>query len=61
MKLTLKTLIRATILSCILTAVKLYLDDRFGNWISPQDIKFWPNDLAILIAWGLYFVEGRKN
>ena len=49
MKLTLKKLIWATVISLLLTASKLAFPDR---WISPSDIKFWANDIAVIIAWG---------
>ncbi len=60
-KLTLKNLIILTVISLILTAVKLILDDKFGNWISPADVKFWANDIALIIAWFLYFINARRK
>lgn len=61
MNLTLKKLIWATVISLIFTAAKLYLDHRFGNWVSPSDVKFWANDIAIVIAWILYLLQNRKK
>ena len=61
MILTLKKLIWVTVASLILTVVKVTLDDKFGNWISPSDVKFWANDIAVVIAWILYFVEKKKK
>ena len=58
MKLTLKKLVWVTLVSLVLTAVKLMWDDK---WISPSDIKFWANDIAVLIAWVLYFLEKKKK
>ena len=58
MKLTLKKLIWATVISLLLTAAKLTFPDR---WISPSDIKFWANDIAIIIAWVLYLLEKKKK
>lgn len=60
-KLALKNLIWLTAISLILTAVKLRLEMRFGNWVSPSDVKFWANDIAVVIAWVLYFLEKRKK
>ena len=60
-KLTLKKLIYITVVSLILTAVKLFLDDRFGNWVSPLDVKFWANDIAVILAWGLYFIQQKRK
>ena len=60
-KLTLKKLIYITVVSLILTAVKLFLDDRFGNWVSPSDVKFWANDIAVILAWGLYFIQQKRK
>lgn len=57
MKLTLKKLIWATVISLILTAMKLMADDP---WFSPLDLKFWANDIAVVIAWILYFIEKKK-
>lgn len=57
MKLTLKKLIWATVISLILTAMKLTTDDP---WFSPLDLKFWANDIAVVIAWILYFIEKKK-
>ena len=57
MKLTLKKLIWATVISLILTAMKLMADDP---WFSPLDLKFWANDIAVVIAWVLYFIEKKK-
>ena len=56
MKLTLKKLVWVTLASLVLTAVKLMWNDK---WISPSDIKFWANDIAVLIAWVLYFLEKK--
>lgn len=47
MKLTLKKLIWISVVSLIFTAIELMLDDA---WISPQDIKFWANDIAVVAA-----------
>ena len=58
MKLTLKKLIWVTVISLLLTAAKLAFPDR---WISPSDLKFWANDIAVIIAWFLYFLEKRKK
>lgn len=58
MKLTLKKLIWATVISLIFTALKLIEDDP---WISPADVKFWANDIAIVIAWILFFLEKKKK
>lgn len=60
-KLTLKNLILVTVISLILTAAKFLLESRFGNWVSPSDVKFWLNDIAIVIAWILYFIEQNKK
>ena len=58
MKLTLKKLIWATFICLIISAVKLAYPNP---WITPQEIKFWANDIAIVIAWILYFVEMKKK
>ena len=58
MKLTLKKLILATVISLIFTAIKLTEDDP---WFSPLDLKFWANDIAVVIAWILYIFEKKKN
>ena len=58
MKLTLKKLVWVTLASLVLTVVKLMWVDK---WISPSDIKFWANDIAVLIAWVLYFLEKNKK
>ena len=57
MKLTLKKLIIATVVSLIFTVIKLTTDDP---WFSPLDVKFWANDIAVVIAWILYFLEKKK-
>ena len=61
MKLTLKKLVWITMVSLILTVIKVAMDDKFGNWVSPKDVKFWVNDIAVIIAWILYFVENKKK
>ena len=58
MKLTLKKLIFATVISLIFTIIKLTMDDP---WFSPLDVKFWANDIAVVIAWILYILEKKKN
>ncbi len=61
-QLTLKKLIIATILSLIFTGVKLYLESRSPiHWFSPQDLKFWANDIAVVIAWVLYFIQKKRT
>ena len=60
-KLTLKNLIILTIVSLIFTAVKLILDHRIGNWVSPSDVKFWANDIAVVIAWVLFFIQRKRK
>lgn len=57
MKLTFKKLIWATVISLIFTVIKLTEDDP---WFSPLDLKFWANDIAVVIAWVLYFIEKKK-
>ena len=58
MKLTFKNLIWATVVSLIFTVIKLMWDDP---WFSPLDVKFWANDIAVVIAWILYFIERGKK
>ena len=58
MKLTFKKLLWATVISLIFTFIKLAADDP---WFSPLDVKFWANDIAVVIAWILYFVERKKK
>ena len=58
MKLTFKKLLWATVISLIFTVLKLAADDP---WFSPLDVKFWANDIAVVIAWILYFVERKKK
>ena len=58
MKLTLKKLILATVVSLIFTVIKLTADDP---WFSPLDVKFWANDIAVVIAWILYIFEKKKK
>ena len=60
-KLTLNNLIVLTVISLILTAVKLILDDKIGNWVSPSDVKFWANDIALIIAWILFFLQRKRR
>ena len=60
-KLTLKNLIILTIVSLIFTAGKLILDDGIGNWVSPSDVKFWANDIAVVIAWVLFFIQRKRK
>ena len=60
-KLTLKNLIIITIVSLIFTTVKLILDDGIGNWVSPSDVKFWANDIAVVIAWVLFFMQRKRK
>lgn len=61
-QLTLKRLIIATILSLILTVVKLCLDSQSPvTWISPLDVKFWANDIAVVLAWGVYFLQQKRT
>ena len=61
-QLTLKKLIIATILSLILTGIKLYWESQSAvTWISPLDIKFWANDIAIVLAWILFFVQKKRT
>ena len=60
-KLTLKNLIILTIVSLIFTVVKLILDDGIGNWVSPSDVKFWANDIAVVIAWVLFFIQRKRK
>ena len=57
MKLTFKKLIWATVISLIFTVIKLTEDDP---WFSPLDLKFWANDISVVIAWVLYFIEKKK-
>ena len=58
MKLTLKKLIWATLVSMVFSLIKLMNEDP---WISPSDIRFWANDIAIVIGWVLYFMERKKK
>ena len=58
MKLTLKKLIWATLVSLVFYLIKLMNEDP---WISPSDIRFWANDIAIVIGWVLYFMEHKKK
>ena len=60
-QLTLKNLIIITIVSLIFTVVKLILDDGIGNWVSPSDVKFWANDIAVVIAWVLFFIQRKRK
>lgn len=58
MKFTLRKLIWATVISLFFSVIKLTMDDP---WFSPLDVKFWANDIAVVIAWILYILEKKKN
>ena len=63
MKLTFKKLLFATIVIILLDIAYLWVRENYGimNWISPKTIKFWAKDIALLIAWIIFFVEAKKK
>ena len=63
MKLTLKKLIFATFVFVLLDIAYIWIRDNYGirEWISPQTIKFWSKELALVIAWAMYLVGKIKK
>lgn len=63
MKLTFKKLLFATITIILLDITYVWIRKSYGlmNWISPSTLKFWAKDIALLIAWFIYFLEKRKK
>ena len=63
MKLTIKKLLMATIVIVLLDITYVWIRENYGlmNWISPSTLKFWTKDIALLIAWIIYFIEKKKK
>ena len=63
MKLTFKKLLFATIAIILLDIAYIWIRDNYGltGWISPLTLKFWTKDLALVIAWVLYFVQKKPK
>jgi len=63
MKLTFKKLLFATIAIILLDITYLWIRENYGlvNWISPKTLEFWAKDIALVIAWIIYFVEKKKK
>ena len=58
-----KQLLLATIIIILLDITYVWIRKNYGlmNWISPSTLKFWAKDIALLIAWFIYFLEKRKK
>lgn len=63
MKLTIKKLLLATIVIVLLDITYVWIRENHAlmNWISPSTLKFWAKDIALLIAWIIYFFEKKKK
>ena len=58
-----KQLLLATIIIILLDITYVWIRKNYGlmNWISPSTLKFWAKDIALLIAWIIYFFEKKKK
>ena len=61
MKMTFRKLLFATVVIILLDIAYIWIRDNYGltGWISPTTLKFWAKDLALVIAWVLYFVQKK--
>ena len=63
MKLTFKKLLFATITIILLDITYVWIRENYGlmNWISPQTLKFWAKDIALVLAWIICLFEKIKS
>ena len=63
MNLTFRKLLFATVVIILLDISYIWIRDNYGltGWISPTTLKFWAKDLALVIAWVLYFIQKKPK
>ena len=63
MKLTFQKLFWSTIAIVLLDIVYVWIREHYGivGWISPKTLHFWSKDIALLIAWVIFFLGKKKK
>ena len=63
MKLTFRKLLFATIAIILLDIVYVWIREHYGivGWMSPKTLQFWSKDIALLIAWVIFFLGKEKK
>ncbi len=61
MMLTFRKLLFVTIAILLLDVTYMWVRENYGlmHWMSPATLKFWTKEIALLLAWTLYFIEKK--